>query len=899
MVKKTAIKILFVSLALLTVFPLTAGSSAVFSNLLHSGILRTDFLLMQDDDTYDFGDAPESYGAAWHVITTYPYMGSRPDGEAASQYSDEATGDDLHGNDDEDGVTFPDMQLGTTVVIPVRTTTSYFTTSYLSVWFDWNGDGDFADKNERIAENIRMPSGSTTYNLSVDIPDNAVTVAPVFARFRIGPRVSSHTGTAASGEVEDYMTKIACITVAPPRVGQITQPTCTVPGGRVVLEGLPSTGSWTLTRIPDGETITGSGDTYTVTGLPVGTWSFTVTNLSGCTSGPSENIVINSAPLSPAAPVIGAILHPTCTTATGQVTLGGLPATGNWTVHLYPGAQPYPGNGTTLTVTGLEPGTYYFTVTNAEGCVSTASENVVINPRPVTPTPPVPGTVTQPSCSSATGSVMLSGLPSTGTWILTRSPGGATVTGTGTSRLITDLNTGTWNYTVTNAGGCISGPSANIVVQDGPAVPHAPVPGTVTQPSCNVSTGSVVLSELPASGSWTLTRSPDGVIYSGTGTSITIAGLESGSFTFTVRNADGCVSAPSSTVVIDPQPSTPTPPAPGVIIQPTCDQSTGSVVVNGLPSQGSWTLTRFPGSITVVASGTTFTVLGLNTGSYNFTVTNSSGCTSAVSSNVIINPQPGPFPTLVITDPASVCAPGTADLTRPEVTAGSTPNLILTYWRDVQNTLPLTTPGAAPDGTYYIRGTISGGCSTTGPVTVSAFQPPLSNAGPDQEMTYLFTTTLSAALPDDNSTGTWSVETGSGVFADENDPSTTVSSLSVGENILLWSVSNGVCPPATDQMMITVRDLTIPSLITPDMNGLNDYFFLQGIDALGKVELTVFDRRGALVYENLSYDNLWHGTDYNGKSLPDDTYFYIIKAENGLAVAGYLYVRNSTALQNQ
>jgi len=891
MVKKIPIIILIVSLALLPVFTLTAGSPAVNKDLLHAGLLHLDFLLMQEDESYDFGDAPASYGSAWHEITNYPYMGTRPDSEAASQYSDEANGDDLRDTDDEDGVTFPEMEPGKTVVIPVRTTVSYFVAAYLSVWFDWNGDGDFADKGERVAENIRMPSGTSTYNLSVDIPDNAITTKPLFTRFRIGPRVSTPTGSAASGEVEDYMTKIGCAPIDPPRVGQITQPSCTVPGGSVVLEGLPPTGAWTLTRMPDGETITGSGGSYTVTGLPPGTWRYTVTNLSGCTSGPSDNIVINAAPLSPEAPVIESILQPTCTTGTGQVSLAGLPAAGTWTVRLYPGAHTYQGSGTTLTIPGLEPGTYYFTVTNAEGCVSAASGNAVINPPPATPAPPVPGAVTQPSCSSPTGSVTLSGLPASGTWTLTRSPGGATVTGTGASRLITGLEPGTWNYTVTNEGGCTSGPSADIVVVAGPAVPVAPLPGAVTQPSCNISTGSVVLSDLPSSGTWALTRSPDGVIYSGTGVSITIAGIEAGSYTFTVRNSDGCVSAPSSTVVINPQPVTPSPPAPGVITHPTCEQPTGSVVINGLPAQGNWTLTRFPGSITVVASGTTFTVLGLDPGFYNFTVTNSSGCTSAVSSDVVINPQPGPFPTLIITDPAAVCAPGTADLTRPAVTAGSTPNLILTYWRDVQNTLPLTTPSAASEGTYYIRGTISGGCSATGPVTVTAFHPPLSNAGPDQELTFLFTATLSATAPDENSTGTWTVESGSGLFADENDPSTNVSSLSKGENILLWSVTNGVCPPATDQMMITVRDLTIPSLITPDMNGLNDYFFLEGMEALGKVELTVFDRRGALVYENLSYDNLWHGTDYNGEPLPDDTYFYIINAENGLAVSGFLYVR--------
>ncbi|MCK7537450.1 MAG: hypothetical protein MZV63_44090 [Marinilabiliales bacterium] len=234
-------------------------------------------------------------------------------------------------------------------------------------------------------------------------------------------------------------------------------------------------------------------------------------------------------------------------------------------------------------------------MTNAEGCVSAASANAVINPRPVVPSPPVPGAVTQPSCASPTGSVTLSGLPSAGSWTLTRSPGGVTTTGTGTSTLIAGLEPGTYTYTVTNEGGCTSGPSPNITVIAGPAVPGSPVPGSITQPSCNISTGSVPLSGLPAAGSWTLTRLPDGVIYSGTGTSTTVTGLEAGSYTFTVRNSDGCVSAPSTGVVINPQPSTPTAPVPGAITQPTCDLPTGSVIINGLPAQGELDTDAFSG----------------------------------------------------------------------------------------------------------------------------------------------------------------------------------------------------------------------------------------------------------------------------------------------------------------
>src|SRR5690606_9026808 len=100
--------------------------------------------------------------------------------------------------------------------------------------------------------------------------------------------------------------------------------------------------------------------------------------------------------------------------------------------------------------------------------------------------------------------------------------------------------------------------------------------------------------------------------------------------------------------------------------------------------------------------------------------------------------------------------------------------------------------------------------------TVTTYRQPTANAGTDQELTFVFTTTLDAVVPDENSTGTWSVLEGTGTFADPDNPKTTVTDLSQGDNLLLWTVSNSVCPPATDELLITVKKITIPSLITPD-----------------------------------------------------------------------------------
>ena len=400
-------------------------------------IIITPLLSFSQISTYDFGDAPEIYGSADHIIDgTNRFLGSKPDAETSQQYSPEADGDDLRGTDDEDGVTFPDMIQGTRVTVRIDIVGS----GRLNGWMDWNGDGDFDDLNEKVASNILRSTGS--YNLSVNVPADAIASRPVFARFRYGPNGLASTGSATYGEVEDYMVKIICALVAQPKVSVITQPSCDLPSGSVVLEGLPAAGTWTLTRMPGQVITTGTGTSTTISGLEPGTWTYTVTNESGCTSGPSENITILPIPAGPEAPVIDAVIQPNCTVATGSIYLSGLPGNGTWILTRYPDMIIEKGTGTTTTVAGLAAGTYYFTVANEAGCISPSSIDAVINFQPVTPAVPVIDTIIQPTCNVSTGGVVLTGLPAADTWTVTRYPGGTTFSGSGISTTITRSSTG-------------------------------------------------------------------------------------------------------------------------------------------------------------------------------------------------------------------------------------------------------------------------------------------------------------------------------------------------------------------------------------------------------------------------------------------------------------------------
>jgi hypothetical protein len=405
----------------------------------------------------------------------------------------------------------------------------------------------------------------------------------------------------------------------PPIVETVTQPTCALPTGSIVLKGLPATGTWTLTRTPGSITTTGSGVSTTISGLDAGVYTYTVTNASALTSVATANISIIALPATPAIPTVGAITHPTCTAATGSVSLSGLPA-GTWTIN--PGATA--GSTTSGVVSGLAAGNHTFTVTNASGCISKPTANVVINAQPVTSSAPIVGSITQPTCTKATGSVVLNGLPS-GNWTI--NPGA--ISGSTASITITGVEAGTTKFTVTNAVGCTSPASANVVITALPNT-NAPTIGTVTQPTCSISTGSIELTGLP-SGNWTI--NPGAI--TGNTTSITVSKLGANTYNYTVTNANGCISSTSDDVVINAQPATPVVPTIGTITQPTCTNAKGSVVLSSLPS-GNWIIN--PGAITGSTSSATISNLVANT--YNYTVTNAAGCTSGATANVVINAQP-------------------------------------------------------------------------------------------------------------------------------------------------------------------------------------------------------------------------------------------------------------------
>lgn len=78
----------------------------------------------------------------------------------------------------------------------------------------------------------------------------------------------------------------------------------------------------------------------------------------------------------------------------------------------------------------------------------------------------------------------------------------------------------------------------------------------------------------------------------------------------------------------------------------------------------------------------------------------------------------------------------------------------------------------------------------------------------------------------------------------------------------------------------TPEDFDTYNGFTPNGDGFNDVWLIDGINGISDVEVEIFNRWGVLVWSSMQYDNttnVWRGTGLNGELLPDGTYFYVIR----------------------
>jgi gliding motility-associated-like protein len=93
-------------------------------------------------------------------------------------------------------------------------------------------------------------------------------------------------------------------------------------------------------------------------------------------------------------------------------------------------------------------------------------------------------------------------------------------------------------------------------------------------------------------------------------------------------------------------------------------------------------------------------------------------------------------------------------------------------------------------------------------------------------------------------------------------------------------------------------DVSLPQAITPNEDGYNDSFEIQGLEYYPNNELIIFNRWGSEVFRTTNYQNDWKGQsnsnlNFGGDELPSGTYYYLFdtKVEAIGVKKGFVYLK--------
>ena len=84
-------------------------------------------------------------------------------------------------------------------------------------------------------------------------------------------------------------------------------------------------------------------------------------------------------------------------------------------------------------------------------------------------------------------------------------------------------------------------------------------------------------------------------------------------------------------------------------------------------------------------------------------------------------------------------------------------------------------------------------------------------------------------------------------------------------------------------------DFEIYSAFSPNGDKVNDVFVIKGIEAFPNHNLIIYNRWGNQILNTTDYKNDWRGL-WEGRDLPDGTYFYAFDRGDGNSFSGYIFI---------
>lgn len=460
----------------------------------------------------------------------------------------------------------------------------------------------------------------------------------------------------------------ACTSTAAVSVSVIPSPTltatsnptsyCAGSGGTATLSG---TGAASYTWNPGNL----SGATVTVSPLVTTIYTLSGSNAAACVS--TKTVTVTVIPI----PTVNASASPTVICAGKSSTLT---ATGATTYTWNPGTII----GANIVVSPVI--TTQYTVTGGNGvCTSTAVVTVSVNANPVVSASSNPTVICSGNSATLTGVGALSY-----TW----NPGSIV----GSPAIVSPIVTTQYTLTGANAAGCTATAVANVSVNPTPTL------NPIANPTAICVGATATLSTTGAS---TYTWNPGNL----SGSSATVSPASTTIYTV-VGASNNCTNTKTVQLIVNPLPTI------TAVSNPTaiCVGNTAT-----LTGSGASTYTWNPGALI----GTSVAVSPVSTTVYTVVGTNTAGCTSSKTVQLIVNPLPT---VTAVANPTGICQ-GSGGSSTLSASGAST-----YVWNP--GALPGTTVVVTPVVTtiYTVTGTTSLGCTSTRTVQVQIIPNPTITA---------------------------------------------------------------------------------------------------------------------------------------------------------------------------
>jgi PKD repeat protein len=284
------------------------------------------------------------------------------------------------------------------------------------------------------------------------------------------------------------------------------------------------------------------------------------------------------------------------------------------------------------------------------------------------------------------------GAPHTFSWV---GPGNFTATGAS----ITVGVAGIYTATIIDQFGCTSTCTAALIINPNPQCAIAPETAEVCAGGSATFTANVSGGTAPFAITWT---GPGTFTATGPSISATVAGV----YTATVIDSRGCSTSCQSTLNVNPIPSCVVAPA----SQEVCQGSTATFTVNVTGGTAPFTIEwTGPGNF----SGSGPNIVAGVAGTYTANVTDSKGCVTSCSAQLIVNPVPA---CVIAPSTQEICLGAEATFT-VSVTSGTPPFSI--EWTGPSGftatgpTITISDAVLEDSGSYVANVTDSKGCPTT------------------------------------------------------------------------------------------------------------------------------------------------------------------------------------------